>query len=246
MAGFPGTIQGPAEVKFGYASPVVFDWDDDGLLDLIVTDAQGLHYWLRNSGSASEPRFDPPRVIYCGGRPLKTVWRVRPAVYRDGSRVLYLCLDEEGTLSLFIRINPDEVRFVTYPCFVDGNSVRFTEDRGGGLGRVKLVAVDWYNSGAVDLIVGTHARASVPPGPRGIPLHTHKQATVLLMENVGSNDHPVYRLPKQVCSNGEPLRLGMHECAPEVVYWSGDLPDLLVGVESGDLLYFPRRELSTV
>ena len=42
-----------------HAAPVVADWDDDGLWDLVVGSGDGAVGWFANIGSETEPRFGP-------------------------------------------------------------------------------------------------------------------------------------------------------------------------------------------
>jgi hypothetical protein len=68
---------------------------------------------------------------------------------------------------------------------------------------------------------------------------------VFLMENVGGGEEPRFAPPRPLLYRGEPIRLGMHSCAPEAVSWTGrGAPDLLVGAEDGTLLWFRRQDLS--
>jgi hypothetical protein len=53
MAGPNGSIQGPAEAKWGYTTLSVADWDLDGDLDLVVNSILGDVVWLENIGSRS-------------------------------------------------------------------------------------------------------------------------------------------------------------------------------------------------
>ena len=48
QAGPNGSIQGPAERKWGYTNPSVADWDGDGLPDLIINGIWGRVLWYRN------------------------------------------------------------------------------------------------------------------------------------------------------------------------------------------------------
>lgn len=52
-AGPNGSIQGPAEAKWGYTVPDVADWDADGRPDLIVNSIWGKVVWYRNPGLPS-------------------------------------------------------------------------------------------------------------------------------------------------------------------------------------------------
>ena len=56
MAGPNGSVQGPAETKWGYTNLSVADWDLDGKLDILVNDITGAVVWYRNLGGNSRPR----------------------------------------------------------------------------------------------------------------------------------------------------------------------------------------------
>src|SRR5690606_33466089 len=47
MAGYNGSIQGPAEEKWGYTTLSVSDWDGDGLKDLVVNSIFGEVIWYK-------------------------------------------------------------------------------------------------------------------------------------------------------------------------------------------------------
>jgi hypothetical protein len=49
----------PAEVPGAHATPVVVDWDDDGLWDILTGSENGGVYWWKNVGRLGEPRFGP-------------------------------------------------------------------------------------------------------------------------------------------------------------------------------------------
>jgi hypothetical protein len=55
MAGPNGSVQGPAEAKWGYSNPSVADWDLDGKLDILVNDIWGDVVWYRNTGTSTAP-----------------------------------------------------------------------------------------------------------------------------------------------------------------------------------------------
>lgn len=246
-AGSTGSIQGPSERKFGYTCPTVADWDGDGRPDLLLSDITGGHYFYRNAGHNDAPSFEAPVMLRFGVEPLKTVWRVRPAVIDwlgDGD-LFYVCLDEDGVLASYRRFSDNELGEKRRLRFHNGAPVTFTEDSGGGRGRIKLCLCDWTGDGRFDLLFGCHSRASSPPGPAGAPRHTTQQAGVFLMENLGSNLDPAFALPRPILYSGAPIRLGMHACSPEAVDWDGTgEPDLLIGAEDGSLLWFRRSELS--
>ncbi|MEM9659540.1 MAG: VCBS repeat-containing protein, partial [Planctomycetota bacterium] len=121
MAGENGSIQGPAEAKWGYTTLAVADWDHDALPDVVVNSIWGKVVWYRNVGTRQAPRLapaeavrvawdsDPPRPAWNWWLPtdgeLATQWRTTPAVVdwnHDGLNDLVM-LDHEGFLTLFLR-----------------------------------------------------------------------------------------------------------------------------------------------
>ncbi len=123
QAGVNGSIQGPAEAKWGYTTLSVADWDADGLADLVVNSIWGKVIWYRNIGTRKVPRLAPARPVAVlpardGGvaspkwswfkprdNELVTQWRTTPvAVDWDGRGGLdLLMLDAEGYLALYER-----------------------------------------------------------------------------------------------------------------------------------------------
>ena len=63
MAGANGSIQGPAEAKWGYTTLNIADWDHDGLPDIVFNSILSEVQWLRNVGTLSAPRFLAPQSI---------------------------------------------------------------------------------------------------------------------------------------------------------------------------------------
>ena len=125
MAGSNGSIQGPAEAKWGYTALSVADWDGDGLLDLIVNSIWGKVVWYHNVGTRSAPDFSAaesvdvewngaqPALSYGWLRPtgkaLLTQWRTTPVAVdwnHDGLTDLVM-LDHEGYLAYFERARHD-------------------------------------------------------------------------------------------------------------------------------------------
>lgn len=121
MAGPNGSIQGPAEAKWGYTTLSVADWDGDGLPDLLVNSIFGKVMWYRNAGTRQSPKLDaaqPIEVEWNGAQPalvygwmkpegkaLLTQWRTTPVAVdwnMDGLMDLVM-LDQEGYLCLFER-----------------------------------------------------------------------------------------------------------------------------------------------
>lgn len=121
QAGPNGSIQGPCEAKWGYTSPYVADWDQDGLLDILANTIWGRVLWFRNVGSRTAPALaaaqpidvqwpaTPPKPAWNWwnpeGQELVTQWRTTPLVVdwnHDGLNDLVM-LDHEGYLAWFER-----------------------------------------------------------------------------------------------------------------------------------------------
>lgn len=248
-AGLTGSIQGPSEKRFGYTCPTVADWTGSGRGDLLVSDVTGYHRLFRNlGGGANPPEFAREALLTCDGRPLKTVWRVRPAVtdWTAGGALHYVALDEDGVLSDWTRQSNTELSGKRHLTWDDGRAIRFTVDVGGGRGRVKLCLCDWEGCGRIDLIFGTHARACVPDDPdTGAPRNTTRQAGLFYARNTGTPEAPRFAPPVAMSHKGQTIAMAMHVAAPEAVDWAGrGALDLVVGVEDGSLVWLKREDLT--
>lgn len=123
MAGENGSIQGPAEQKWGYTTLSVADWDHDGRKDIIINSIWGKVEWYRNIGEQGHPRLtamgplkvkwnsEPPKPEWTWWTPasqmLATQWRTTPVVIdwnKDGL-VDLIMLDHEGYLAFYERTN---------------------------------------------------------------------------------------------------------------------------------------------
>ena len=70
-------------------------------------------------------------------------WRWAVVDWMGNGQLHYLALDEDGVLSDFRRATDTELADKRHLQWEDGAQMRFTQDVGGGRGRVKLCAVDW-------------------------------------------------------------------------------------------------------
>lgn len=234
-AGANGSIQGPAEAKWGYTTFSVADWDADGLPDVVLNSILGEIVWLRNEGTRAKPKLaaaQPVEVAWTKDQPqpslawgwrkptgdaLLTQWRTTPVVYdfnADGLPDLAV-LDTEGYLAFFERAKRDGTLALLPPkrAFVgeDGKPLRLNPNAAGKSGRRKLCVTDWDGDGKFDLLLNS-ANADL--------LRQVKRADgVWMFANAGPLDRK---------------NIEGHDVSPGVCDFDGDgVPDFLGGAEDG-------------
>ncbi|MCA9081597.1 MAG: VCBS repeat-containing protein, partial [Planctomycetaceae bacterium] len=177
LAGRNGSIQGPAEAKWGYTTLSVADWDGDELPDLIVNGIWGKIEWLRNIGTRTEPKLAEPAPVEIAwndaiptkpawtwwspeGNQLVTQWRTTPLVtdWNNDGLVDLVMLDHEGYLALYPRAQVDQqtVLLPAQRVFRDENGpLQLNDGTAGRSGRRKLCLVDWDGDGRLDLLANS-------------------------------------------------------------------------------------------
>ncbi|PIX48638.1 MAG: hypothetical protein COY42_29460 [Armatimonadetes bacterium CG_4_10_14_0_8_um_filter_66_14] len=243
QAGYNGSIQGPAEAKWGYTVPCVADWNGDGLLDIVLNSIWGEVLWYENVGTRTAPALKgalpvdvewegaPPKPAWNWwnpkGKQVVTQWRTSPVVLdlnRDGLNDLVM-LDHEGYLAFFERRQVDGALQLLPGKRVflgeDGKPLRLTTGKAGASGRRKLALVDWDRDGRLDLLANSQ--------------------NIDFFRNVSTEGGYVFRNIGRV----DMRVLAGHSTCPTTVDWNRDgKPDLLVGAEDGHLYYlenpFPR------
>ena len=124
MAGENGSIQGPAEAKWGYTAVTAADWDGDGLADIIMNSITGKIQWLRNTGSADMLELEAPKPVEIAGTAPKpawnwwnpaegelvTQWRTTPAAidWNEDGLTDIIMLDHEGYLAFYERFRDSD------------------------------------------------------------------------------------------------------------------------------------------
>lgn len=237
QAGPNGSIQGPAEAKWGYTTLSIADWDGDGLPDLIVNSIWGKVICFRNLGTRKVPKLTaaaPIKVEWPGktpkpawtwwepqGKELVTQWRTTPVAVdwnRDGLVDLVM-LDHEGYLAFFERAKRDGKLVLLPPrrAFVDehGQPLKLSAGPAGKSGRRKLCIVDWDGDGNRDILLNGENANFLRQVETRDSRWFFKDLGKLATRNVAS-----------------------HDVSPTVVDWNNDsVPDLLAGAEDGHLYY---------
>jgi hypothetical protein len=238
-----GRLLGPVAPSLGYACPCFVDWNGNGRPDLIVGGAGGEILLLRNDGARVEPRFAHPVPFRCGGAPLITPPRVRPAAaeWSTPGRVDLIALDLQGFLNVYPGAGTQDVEPPTMLVDPLGRLIRLDGSFGLG-GRVALWAGNWTGSGRPDLLVGLPRNARfVIPGLTGKAVDSLDDLpTVILLENVGGGTL-VPRLLR--LADGSPLVVGTEGCSPSGIRGPDGMLDLIVGSDVGRVHTYSRSAL---
>ncbi len=222
-----------AEIEVpGYSVPSVFDWNNDGLFDLIVGEGSGdftgkVRIYL-NEGAADEPAFSG--YFYAqsggGGSDLEVegdgcLGAFPRIVYWDGDDRKDLLIGlADGMIKVFLNIATDDD-----PIFDEGSFIQVGPPDGKidlDIGyRATSSAVDWNNDGRKDLIVGC------------------LNGTVSAFFNVGTDAEPDFLEEVYIESWGYPLAVISNRSSPDVADLDGDgAKDLLCGNGMGTIVFY--------
>lgn len=249
QAGYSGSVQGTREARWGYVSPTVFDWNEDGLPDLLVGDITGDYVIYLNRGTPTAPALDAARPLYCDGLELHGTWRCRPGVGRLGDRLALIIPDGDGDLRLYWKIDDTNVEDAGKLRLDDGSTIATTHDPAGGTGRVKLDLYDVDRDGRPDLVIGTGRRGSIPNRETGYPIPTLGQRTLntlLFMRNVGTPDRPAFAHPVAVAhtTHGLVQPGGSHEAGFAATrLGGGPITNFIAANEAGRLFLLRGQNL---
>jgi len=245
QAGENGSIQGPAEAKWGYTTLSVADWNGDGLKDIIYNSIWGKVEWFENIGSPGKPKLaksKPIEVEWPGtnpkpawnwwnpeGKNLITQWRTVPYVYDwNGDELMdIIMLDHEGYLAFWerfkengkLKLKPGQRIFTA-----EENSVFTNQFENDDKGLLRLNTREAGSSGRRKFCITDWDRD-------GLPDLIVNSVNVTFLRNKGTKNgltilEDLGPLSKTV--------LAGHSTSPAVVDWNKNgIPDLLIGAEDG-------------
>lgn len=220
-------------------TPVMLDWNRDGLQDLVMLDHEGFLAFFERTKRGDKLALLPGRRVFTAEDPQKE------GVFDSNGKRLRMDLDRDGVNDFLTRA-PDGAVLYRYNDRRAGKEavrsaatvfenplekgtlsptpesapvpVRMNAAWAGGSGRRKITLGDWDGDGRVDVLVN---------GP-----------CVNLLQNVADRDGCA------VLRDGGPLVddvLAGHDTAPALMDLEGDgKKGLLVGAEDGFLYYYPR------
>jgi hypothetical protein len=260
IAGPNGSIQGPAEYKWGYTNLSTGDWDGDGRPDIMVSTITGNIYWLKNLGGnpgelplLSEAR--PVKVDWGENTPEKpswnwwdpkddelvVQWRCTPlmVVLPGEERPSLVSVDTEGYLAVYrqrldaagdIRVLPPERIFK-----MRGDSSFDAKHNPSGAqdGLLRLNDDEAGLSGRRTYIMTDWDR----DGKIDLLVNS---VNVNFLKNVSDGESEwVFEDQGPVADR----KLAGHSTAPAIGDWTGDGEErLLIGAEDGFFYYFPNSE----
>jgi len=204
------------------AAPRGFDWDADGLTDLIVGTADGRVLFYENTGTPGAPAFaaaSPVRAGPAGGQTdINVASRALPALRDwdgDGDTDLIV-----GAYDAYIRVYLNNGMTPSGPQLL--GELRATSGGGDLIVPGQRAAPDFVDldgDGVADLLAG----------------NTNGQ--LLLYVNIGTATDPAFAGYTYVTSEGVAIDLpGSARSRPFVTDWNADgIPDLLVGADDGQV-----------
>jgi hypothetical protein len=246
MAGKNGSMQGPAEAKWGYTTLSVADWDGDGRKDIVVNTIFGEVIWFRNTGDIRN--LEGPfkmKVDWENEQPLKPVWnwwvpgksdlvtqwRTTPYAIdwnKDGLMDIVM-LDNEGYLTFFERFRKNN-EFWLKP----GIRIFFAEDISSYDGGNKIIGNKVFPLQLNGRTAGSSGRRKfciVDWNNDGRLDLMVNSVNVCYFENSRQVNDTAYFINR---GNISQLKLAGHDTSPTPVDWDKDgIYDLLVGAEDG-------------
>ncbi len=251
QAGENGSIQGPAEAKWGYTTLSVADWNGDGHQDIIFNSIWGKVEWIQNTGTAlmaAQPvkvdwgNQEPPYPSWNWWKPaadeLVTQWRTTPYAIdwnEDGVMDLIM-LDQEGYLAYY-QGDSKAGETILQPgkrIFYGENGATFNnknevQDTGNGLLRLNTAEAGSSGRRKISFVDWDN------DGDQDLLVNS---LNVSLFENISQSPDKVVFEHKGTFTD---QMLAGHTTSPTFVDWNGDgVWEVLAGAEDGHFYHLPR------
>ena len=214
------------EMWCGQVKPQYVDWDHDGIPDLIAGNNTNKLFVFKGLGNMD---FDPPEELEVEGETFPFGWRKAPfAVDWNGDGLLDLvAVDKDERVCLFRRAKAGK-QLILLPGeafrYEDGEEIT-TNTIPPGMYKNPVTCLwvcDWEGTGTWDLFASSNLQTS-------------------LIENVGTNERPLFKRPVPLSTPDGAINICHHESRAVTVDWDldGDL-DVIIGGEAGSLYFFRR------
>ena len=198
------------------------DWNNDGLHDLLVGDADGYVYVYLNTNDNSTPVLDSGSQIQAGGIDINVGMRATPIVddWNEDGRKDLLIGNFDGNIIVYLNEGTDSAPVFNSAYLLEAGGVVF--DIGT---RAAPRIFDWNGDGLKDILIG------------------EVYGYVYYLENVGTNSAPVFNsAEKLLLANSDPLQY-IDGSAPRsrlfITDWNNDgANDILVGGNDGRVMLF--------
>jgi hypothetical protein len=239
-------VEGPIDTGW-YAAPFLYDWDDDGLLDLLVGTSGNVILWWQNGGSKQQPRFEYRGFVMCGDHRLEVP---EAPVAEDQVGIFKRDYFNQPWIGDF---NGDSLPDIVTGGYTTGRIFWFEGNRRSPNGVPQLqpaktldteegpidtvwaaspFVMDVNGDGQSDLLTGGWWWSGIPtpPGPGEADL-------LMYYRHLGGSNHQLRKqsFPRQ--GNFPPGQIAR----PSLMNYNGDdLPDLLISHSGGDVYAAPN------
>lgn len=250
QGGERGSIQGPNEKRWGYTQPLVTDWNNDGLLDIVCNDITGNYVVYHNIGTGTKPQLAAAKAIMFNASPFKAAWRskpgIMPKVFNQGHNSdklpMLLAINGEGIVCGYERTKalPNVLKSEKALIDIEGKPLRIV-GFAGHEGRATLNICDVNNDGVWDILFGQ----GVHMFQSRVVKNAKEYSTAYALINKGTNENPKFDSPKALFqSNGNEINLDRHGCwISPTLDDKGRLVDMLAGGENGKFYLFKNPKI---
>lgn len=235
--GYSESPMGPIAARLGYAGPNLIDWDNDGIVDMLINDARGKHSFYKGKYVGDEFQFQREKPLYLHGLALRGTQRCRPGVGVLDGKMAYVTLDDDDEFRIYWKIDNQNLEDGGNLKMYDGSNISANKFSSFGTGRVRFDLVDWDNDGVKDILLGVDKWHSIPNNSNGLPANgQYPSATILFMKNVGTEAAPSFAFPEAIKFRSQDIKLGINVAgvvACELGQILNGSPNLLITDERG-------------